>query len=178
MSVIVERGGQRGGAGGQAALVIVCDLSSSMGGRKFDRLKSELEKLWPDLEGARLVAFSDQARWVDGPAHLPRVGGGTYLADALLLAGRASPPEVLVISDGLPADGARALEVAARLPGTVSVLFVGDDGDLPGQEFMRELARVGAGAYARKDIGKHLEIACEVRGLLALPPPIAMGGTS
>ncbi len=60
------------------------------------------------------------------------------------------------------------------LPGTISVLFVGSDDDASGAEFMRRLAAVGGGMFAHRDLAKNLAIGGDLRGMLALPPPIAL----
>ena len=116
----------------------------------------------------------ETVEWIDGPAMLPAPEGGTDLTGALELASQAWPSEVLVISDGLPADEAGALKAAELIPGTISVLFVGSDDDQRGLEFLRRLAAVGGGIFARKDLSKHMEIGTELREMLALPPPIAL----
>lgn len=158
-----------------SAVVVICDISSSMQGQKIIRLRSELRKLWPEVK-ARLMVFNDVASWVDGgPGDIPEPMGCTLLARALDLAGTVFPSECIVISDGLPQDGDEALRIAGLLPGTISVCFVGDEADYRGAEFMQKLARVGGGMYAHKDIGKNLSIEGSLRGMLALPGPIALG---
>jgi Mg-chelatase subunit ChlD len=156
-----------------AAIVILADTSGSMRGTKIQRLRTELGKLWPEIHG-RLMSFSDRIDWLDGPEDLPEPMGGTDLTGALELAATVFPSEVIVISDGLPADEASALKAAELIPGTISVLFVGSDDDQRGLEFLRRLAAVGGGIFAKKDLGKHLEIGNEIREMLALPPPIAL----
>lgn len=156
-----------------SAVVIVCDVSGSMKGRKVERLRKELARLWPEIK-ARLLWFNDSCGWIDGPGQLPHPEGGTWLHDALDRAGEVFPSEVIVISDGLPACERSALESAARLPGTVNVVFVGGDDDHRGADFMRRLARAGGGVMVHKDIAKNLSIEGDLRGMLALPPPIAL----
>lgn len=156
-----------------SAVVILCDVSGSMRGRKIERLRKELGRLWPEIR-ARLMWFADGNGWIDGPAQLPGPEGGTYLADALDRAATVFPSEVIVISDGLPESEDRALEAAARLPGIINVVFVGGDDDMRGAEFMRRLARAGGGVMVHKDLAKNLSIEGDLRGMLALPPPIAL----
>lgn len=157
-----------------SALVIICDISSSMAGQKIIRLRSELRKLWSEVK-AKLIVFHDQARWVDGgPESIPEPRGCTLMAVALELAGTVFPSESIVISDGLPQDGDRALAVAAQLPGTISVCFVGDEQDYQGAEFMQRLARVGGGMYAHRDLARNRAIEGDLRKMLALPAPIAL----
>lgn len=153
------------------SVVICADISGSMQGAKIGRLRIELSKLWPEIK-ARLIVFNYDAMWIDGPEDLPMPEGGTNIAAALNLAATVWPSEVIVISDGLPQNEQAALNSAARLPGTISVLFVGNDDDYKGAEFMRHLALVGGGMYAHRDLAKNLAIGDELRGMLALPPPI------
>jgi Mg-chelatase subunit ChlD len=158
-----------------AAVVVMCDISGSMRGNKIDRLKRELLKLWPEIGKAKLMAFSNRPEWVDGgPNALPPVGGNTDLAAALTLAAHVWPSEVIVISDGLPQDEQAALDAAQALPGTISVLFIGDEQDQRGADFMRRLALVGGGLFAHKDLAKSMSIEGSLRGMLALPAPIAL----
>lgn len=157
-----------------AAVVVMADISGSMRGNKIERLKRELSRLWPELGKARLMSFADNPRWVDGPNDLPPVGGNTDLAAALTLAAGAWPSEVVVISDGLPQDEQGALDAAQMIPGTISVLFIGDEMDQRGADFMRRLALVGGGMFAHKDLGRSMAIEGTLRGMLALPAPIAL----
>lgn len=158
-----------------AAVVVMCDTSGSMRGNKIERLKRELVKLWPELGKARLMSFADHPEWIDGgPSALPPVGGNTDLAAALTLAQGVWPSEVIVISDGLPQDEEAALAAAQNLPGTISVLFIGDEMDQRGADFMRRLALVGGGMFAHKDLARSMAIEGTLRGMLALPAPIAL----
>jgi len=156
-----------------AAVVVIADVSGSMRGEKITRLRRELGRIWPEIE-ARLLAFSDNSRWVDGPQDLPEPGGGTDLRGAFETAAKLWPSEVIVISDGLPQDEAGALKAAQLVPGMISVLFVGSDDDQRGADFMQRLALIGGGQFARKDLGKNLSIGGELRSMLALPAPIAL----
>jgi Mg-chelatase subunit ChlD len=155
------------------ATLILADVSGSMQGSKIKRLRSELRVLWPEIK-ARLMSFADRFQWHESPDHLPEPHGGTDLAGALELAATVWPSEVIVISDGLPADEEAAIQAARMIPGTISVLFVGSDDDQRGLAFLRRLAAVGGGQFAHRDLAKNLSIAGEVRGMLALPPPIAL----
>ena len=156
-----------------ASTVIIADVSGSMRGDKITRLKRELSNLWPEIN-ARLLAFSDVARWCDGPNDLPEVGGSTNLRRALELAAKVWPSEVIVISDGRPQDETGALDAASLIPGTVSVLFVGPDDDQIGADFMRRLAALGGGLFAHRDLARNLAIGDDLRKMLALPAPISL----
>jgi Mg-chelatase subunit ChlD len=153
-----------------AAVVVLADVSGSMRGNKIERLKRELTRLWPEIN-ARLIAFADRPEWVANPQSLPGVGGGTDLAAALTVAALAWPSEVIVISDGLPRDEQAALDAAQAIPGTISVLFIGDEEDQRGADFMRRLAMVGGGMFAHKDLARSMSIEGSLRSMLALPAP-------
>jgi hypothetical protein len=99
---------------------------------------------------------------------------GTIVSSALMLAAHVWPSEVIVISDGLPQDEGAALEAAQALPGTISVLFIGDEHDRAGADFMRRLALMGGGMFAHKDLAQSIAIEGTLRGMLALPAPIAL----
>lgn len=156
-----------------ASVVVLADVSGSMRGTKIRRLKDELNRLWPEVK-ARLMAFSDQADWLAGPDALPEPCGGTDLAWALDKAAEVWPSEVVVISDGLPMNEEAALAAAERVPGVISVCFIGDDEDHRGAAFMRRLAAVGGGTMVHKDLAKGMSIGTELRSMLALAPPIAL----
>lgn len=156
-----------------AARVFIADVSGSMRGRKYDRLKDSLRRTASDV-GAAVVAFNYVARWCDSVDDIPPPEGGTDLAAALRLAAGRFPAEVVVFSDGLPNDERAALEAAALVPGIISCVFVGDDGDRAGMDFMRKLARVGGGEAVHRDLDKVASIEADVRAILALDAPIAL----
>lgn len=158
-----------------ASVVILADVSGSMGGRKIERLRVGLSEVWPQVPGAKLLVFNDLARWITGPDQLPVPDGGTDLARALRLAGELFPSEVYVFSDGLPFNPEESLQEAARLPGVIHVMFIGSDSDLQGAEFMRRLAAAGGGVMVHRDLAKVAAIGGEVRRMLGLPAPIAVG---
>lgn len=159
-----------------ASLVILADCSGSMKGDKIARLRRELHAIWPERPGAKLLSFADNLAWCDAPDDLPGAGGSTNLTGALEAAAATWPGEVLVISDGQPNDQATAFRAATKVPGTISVLFIGSDDDREGIAFLRELALRGGGDFAHKDLAKHSSLGSELRSMLALPPPLAMGG--
>ena len=157
-----------------ASLVVLADVSGSMKGDKIQRLQRELRSIWPERPGARLLSFASSLSWCDSPSDLPGAAGSTNLTGALDVAADVWPGEVLVISDGMPDNPASALEAAKKIPGTISVLFVGSDDDREGAEFLRKLALMGGGESCHKDLAKHSSLASELRSMLALPPPISL----
>ena len=157
-----------------ADLVILADVSGSMSrDRKYERLRRELLAIWGQRP-ARLMAFASDLHWCDSPHDLPAPYGSTYLDGALLAAAELWPGEVLVVSDGLPDNTVAALEAAKKVPGVISVLFVGSDEEQRGAEFLRQLATLSGGMFIHKDLAKHTSLASELRSMLALPPPISL----
>lgn len=156
-----------------SARVLIADVSGSMQGRKYDRLKESLRRTAAET-GASIIAFSDTAVWCRSVDHLPEPEGSTNLSDALRLASERFPAEVVVISDGHPNDPDDAIRAAAFIPGIISCVFIGDDGDGRGMEFMRRLARVGGGEAVHRDLSRVASIEDDVRGMLALDKPIAL----
>lgn len=157
------------------AQVILCDVSSSMadpagGGKaRIDHLRDALHQVAEP--GHILIAFSSSVTMMQTVEELPEPSGGTSLELGLAAAARHSPRATLVISDGEPTVPEAALRAAARLPGRIDVIFCGDDHRHDAVEFMRELARVGAGAVVVHRWGEQLErpIAGTMRLLLAGP---------
>ena len=156
-----------------ASTIIIADVSGSMRGDKIERLRRELKNLWPEIT-ARLLAFSDRMHWCDGPSDLPNPMGGTNLKLAFETVAALWPSEVILVSDGRPQDEQGALDAAELIPGTISVLFVGDESDSTGADFMRCLAALGGGLFAHRDLAKNLAIDENLRAMLSLPAPIAL----
>ena len=157
-------------------MVILCDISGSMRGEPIMRLRQHLQSIWPELEPiSKLVAFSDGVEVVESPRHLPNPHGGTNLAGALESLVSYMVPRVIVISDGFPDDQERALQVAARLPGTIDAIYVGPDGNQRAYEFMQKLASQNGGTACWQDLHtSQALLAPTIRGLLGLPAPIAL----
>lgn len=133
------------------ARVIVCDTSGSMiesagSRRRIDHLREALEQVRQPEH--ILVAFSSAAQTISGPAALPSPSGGTALELGLAEAARHNPAGTLVISDGEPTNPEAALHMAEALPGTIDVIYCGDESNREAVEFMRRLARLGCGHYA------------------------------
>jgi Mg-chelatase subunit ChlD len=158
-----------------AAEVILCDTSSSMAGKRVERLRAETAKLSVEYPAARWFAFSSGVTPIEGPANLPSPGGGTAMHKALRIAADLRAGHVIVVSDGYPDDDDAALAEAENIPGMIEVLFVGDDNDRPGIDFMHRLARIGGGRVVVHDLLKNRALLAPVlREMLALPAPIAL----
>jgi hypothetical protein len=133
------------------AHVILCDVSGSMderagARRRIDHLREALDQVVQPNH--ILVTFSSAAQRIGSPADLPSPSGGTALESALAEAARHDPRATLVISDGEPTNPEAALRMAEALPGTIDVIYCGDEGNRDAVEFMRRLARLGCGQYA------------------------------
>lgn len=116
---------------------ILVDVSGSMASiddngtlRRIDRLASILQDVLRDAPGARVVTFGDQVRelvgFEPGAALRLHAAGGTPLAEALELVAtwQARPGKIVVLSDGAPDDGTRALAVARILkPAIIHALY-------------------------------------------------------
>lgn len=164
--------------GAGAGVVILADVSSSMDERAGRRRKCEilaeaLDQLWPELAGARLIAFGATAAEVLSPDDLPAPSGGTALHLALDAAARPAPAKTVVISDGRPDSEEAALAAAGRLPGLIDVIYCGPDSDAQAIAFMGRLARLGAGRVWVRDVVRDstLQLGPVIRATLGLPAP-------
>lgn len=156
------------------AVVIVADISGSMSGKKFERLKAGLAELVESVPGCKILAFNDLAVWVEGPGSIPTPDGSTDLAQALEKANAAFPPRVVVISDGHPNNDVAALAAAERCPGQIDVRYIGPDDDRHAIAFMQRLAHMGGGQVVTGDLANDAAICGPVRAMLGLPAPIAL----
>lgn len=164
--------------GAGAGVVILADVSSSMDERaglrrKIEVLAEALNGLWPELRGARLIAFGSTAREVGSPSDLPAPSGGTALHLALEEAAAGRPGKTVVISDGRPDSESAALAAADRLPGVIDVIYCGPDSDQQAIDFMYRLARAGGGRIFIRDIARDpgLRLGSAIRALVGLPAP-------
>jgi hypothetical protein len=165
-------------AGAGAAVVILCDVSSSMderagSRRKIDLLREALDSVWSELPDARLVAFASTPTDLAGPSDLPAPAGGTALHLGLDAAARHRPGRTVVISDGQPDSETAALDAAGRLPGQIDVIYCGPDSDTGAIDFMTRLARLGGGRVVVRDVVRmgRPALGPAVRSVLGLPGP-------
>lgn len=137
--------------------ILLADVSGSMaapawgGRRKIDVLREAVTGV-RTRSPYHLMAFASQV--MDGLVDIPEPEGTTRLDLGLAAALRHQPRATLVISDGQPDDEQAALDVAARLPGRIDVLYVGPDGDRAAMEFLQRLARVGCGGFQSADLSR------------------------
>ena len=145
-------------AGSGAAVLLLLDCSASMadmaGARsKLALLQEALDWLVPQLPAdAGMIAFAASPQLLAPGARLPDPAGGTALHLALDEAARHRPGRSIVVSDGQPDDAALAFEAAARLRGRIDTLYCGPDNDEAAKNFLRRLARAGAGRCVTIDI--------------------------
>jgi Mg-chelatase subunit ChlD len=158
-----------------AAVVILCDVSSSMAGERIKRLREALRELWATMPRCRLLAFNFRVWPVESPETMPTPSGNTALHLALEEARLLRPAKTIVISDGQPDDAEAAITVAGRIPGIIDIVFVGSDNDRQAIRFMNRLARMGGGRVVVRDLEKTKELLGPViRDMLMLPGPIAL----
>jgi hypothetical protein len=163
-------------SGAGQGVVILADTSSSMaesaGARtKAEILREALDQVWPDLQGGRLVAFDSTSRELMSPTTLPSPSGGTALHLALDAAAAHRPAKTLVITDGRPDSESEALAAADRLCGVIDVIYCGPDVDQVAIDFLRRLARLGAGRAVIRDVVKVYwpALSADIRTVLGLP---------
>lgn len=107
-----------------------------------------------------LARYQDRTDVKDTVARL-RYGGTTHLLPALeaardLLTNFNGGKNVIVISDGIAADGEPALRAASSMSDvTIYAVGVGGDTDV---EFMKNLAAAGGGGYLRGDQSRGIEL--------------------
>lgn len=99
-------------------------------------------------------------------AAIPPPGGGTPLDRAIEEASKLKPRKTIIISDGLPDHAEACMEAIETLSGAVDTIYCGPDAD-PAVQFLRSLARAGAGTHVTWD--GYRQLSQTIRGLL--PPP-------
>jgi hypothetical protein len=101
---------------------------------------------------------------------IPEPSGSTPIAEAVTLAGEMKAKRIIIISDGEPDDGTRALAVARSLAIPIDTFYVGPEG-ATGEKFLRDLAAATGGEGMTGDLGKGLAALTDGvrKALLALP---------
>jgi len=127
-------------------VVILVDTSGSMGGDKIRHARKAME----DIQGRNsgkcgIIHFGSTAEWLFHGI-LPAAGGSTNLAKALSLAKDMDGlVKYIVISDGYPDNPDRALAIAKTYSSQIDTIFIGDDRDTAGKNFLLSLSRVSSG---------------------------------
>lgn len=156
------------------AAIILVDISGSMadymsgGVSKWEHAKKAMENLQSTYAGKlAIVSFHTTPQLcIDG--HIGEPTGGTQLATALdFVQSLTSMPgvKVIIISDGQPQDAYEALERAKLLTVEIDVIWIGEDNDLIGRDFMQSLA---TGAFHNKSESPAL-LGTTIAGLLGTP---------
>ena len=173
----IAHGIKRGKVTPKNADLIIVDRSGSMGllaiGGK-GRIECVREALGPFKNRAHVLAFNDQCVEVDCDT-IPDASGGTDLARALSTANSLEPIHVLVMCDGEPNNGPKALKVAGEIAKQciIDALYIGPEDDTTAIGFMKELAAVGHGRFSMFNLNEQspLLLSQGVATMLALPDP-------
>jgi hypothetical protein len=126
------------------------DSHDSRGGRsRYAVACEELQTLQSSMPGKiTVVGFSDDVQFA--PSGVPLFqGAGTDLAKALRFVKPADGTvRIIVISDGMPDDPARCLEIAKTFTSRIDCIYTGPELVNTGARFLEELARASGGKYA------------------------------
>lgn len=135
---------------------------------KMDALRQVVEQL--RLEGVvrPMVGFGLMGNGHDGVGfieYIPQPQGGTPLAEGIDFSTSAGATHLIVVSDGEPNDGPRALGAAKRFGGKIDVFYCGS---LPsrGEEFLRSLAAQSGGQCENVSLGVPKQLTSALKGLL------------
>ncbi len=166
---------QRLESGNPDIFCLLLDTSGSMTSdckgkeTRIDVLRKAVESL--DWQFYQMFTFDNLCRKISSPdALMGCCGGSTDLALGLREIAKLNPCKTILISDGEPNSEEDALAAAKELTGTISTVFIGDDGDKNAIAFMRKLATLGCGSTFVRDLGKgHMELSATIERLI-LPP--------
>jgi hypothetical protein len=147
-----------------------------MQGQPVKRLREHLAQMWAEVTPfTKLFGFNVTVFEVERPENLPEPHGGTDLHVAFDQIAKYWPAQVILLSDGLPSSPEKALEAAAKLPGTIDAIFVGPESDRRGIEFMRRLTTANGGQTVVRDLhASRAILGPAIREMLALPAPIEL----
>lgn len=161
-----------------ADVVILADTSASMfenagRRRKIDILSEALATIRADLPSAATIAFDSLPRRLTLHDALPAPSGGTALHLAIDEATKLRPRKTVIITDGQPDNERQAIASAAKLSGTIDVIYCGDDSDTRAIDFLRRLA--AGGTIVVHDLKRHgdtgVKAIATAATRLALPAP-------
>lgn len=142
----------------EADVIVMLDLSSSMtaslndGSTRYDRAVEALADIQKQFPGrVVLITFSGTARTELGG--LPgRPSGSTNIYAALEMAKQFDGMDCkfYLISDGEPTDTTdfQIFDLAKQFTDPIHCIFIGQDDDVEGQRFMKELSRLTNGLNA------------------------------
>jgi hypothetical protein len=162
---------RRIGTGNPDTYCILLDTSGSMNHKcrgeetRLDILRQAIATL--NWQTSKIFSFNSIVTAIETPNEIEIAGGGTNLARALETIIPLNPCRTIVISDGDPDDENRALAVAEKLTGTISTLFIGDDGDKSAIAFMKKLATLGCGSTSISSLDRgHAQLAQKIDRLI------------
>lgn len=144
------------GTGNPNSKVILIDTSGSMGETcrggetKIQMLRKAIEMI--DWRSYQLICFNSYVEPISDLNQIPYPSGGTALHQAIAYIQKLYSSQTLIICDGEPDDEDKAIKAAEKLPGIISTLYIGDDGNKSEIEFMRKLATLGCGKVYVKDL--------------------------
>jgi hypothetical protein len=155
----------------QMETFLVVDHSASMSAhvhpnsqtRCIDALRALVTDLRQDV-ACPLVAFSSSVKRAE---RIPEPYGGTNMIAAIQFCQQEGATHLIMISDGMPQNPPRTLEVAAAFPGVIDVFYVGpDDPQDAGYLFMQELAKAGHGKAQATSLRETKQLEGRIRGLI------------
>lgn len=154
---------------------LLIDVSYSMkdrmrnGRRRIDGLRATVAQILGQ-QPVPMVQFGKYdektEKTVGFTQDVPEPSGGTPLDEAIQFAGANGAGRAVVISDGMPNDGALALAAAKAFGGRIDVVFVGDPGER-GSIFLDDLAQATGGERFEGDLADPKTLGNTVVALLA-----------
>ncbi len=160
------------------AVVVICDLSSSMLNfvgssrkTKLDMLKDALLDIMNNFPRVHAYAFNDVV-WKIRRKEVQALNayGSTQLAGALEYISTLRPRKTILISDGCPNSQPDAIREAEELTGTIDIIYCGPETDTKAIGFMESLCKLTGGKKVKWD----MSLGAEIEGVnpirLMLPP--------
>ena len=133
--------------------VWLLDVSGSMLGVGIAELRKMVASYRPNMPKRTLVLFSTEVQEITSIEEIPQhPSGGTNLHLALEWAARRMAANVVIFSDGEPADEEACFAWATKIPGVINGIFCGDQGDGAGIKFLEKLSRNNGGQSVVRDV--------------------------
>lgn len=137
--------------------VVIVDVSGSMSSRcknstRYDIANEKLAELQEKYQGKiALIQFSDYAELVPS-GYLSLIGHGTDMYKALYAAKDYDDLDlkIILVSDGEPNEYDRTLDIAKIFITPIDTIFIGDERDRHGRDFLRQLSNVSGGKAIQK----------------------------
>ncbi len=146
---------------------LLIDLSGSMfdimdGGESKRNVVENIVRKLP--EGVKKFAFSGHVEKIENN-QFPDMGGSTRMHEAFQEMHRQGIDEIILLTDGLPDDEARALDAAKGLK--IEIIYIGP---MPRPDFLERLAHKTNGHFTSVDVlesGAAGELENVIKGLLS-----------